>query len=137
MEVKTIDGTERRDIIYTNESEHTFMGYLRTRYNTILMMFETKNVGALEIEHINQTSTYLGERLGTFGVVVTRNQTPDNVLRKCFSVYNDSPSGSKKVVLAINDEDLCAMLQSRDASGTIGPTRYVQQKYREFIQRCQ
>lgn len=90
LEVGTYLGTERRDIIYWNEAEHSFWAYVRETYGSPLLMFECKNVAALEIEHINQTATYLGARLGMLGVVVTRSSAPEAVVRKLYSVWNDS-----------------------------------------------
>ena len=60
MEVSTYLGTERRDIIYTNEAEASFWAYVRTQYGSPLVMFEVKNVAELEIDHINQVAAYLG-----------------------------------------------------------------------------
>jgi hypothetical protein len=70
-EVKTIDGTERRDIIFTNDSDEAFWDYIRNRYG-LLLMFEAKNTDELSIPAINQTATYLGKRIGKLGMIVTR-----------------------------------------------------------------
>lgn len=55
MEVKTHQGTERRDITYWNEAESRFWRYVRDTYKSPVLMFECKNTGALELDHINQT----------------------------------------------------------------------------------
>lgn len=47
-EVRTIDGTaERRDIIFTNDSDESFWTYVRTNHDGILIMFEAKNTNDL------------------------------------------------------------------------------------------
>jgi len=67
-EVRTLDGTERRDIIFTNDSDESFWGYVRTEHSNFLVTFEVKNTDELDLAAINQTATYLGDRLGRFGV---------------------------------------------------------------------
>jgi hypothetical protein len=43
LEVRTVDGTERRDIIFTNDSDKSFWSYLRTEHSAVFLMFEVKN----------------------------------------------------------------------------------------------
>jgi hypothetical protein len=127
-EVKTVDGTERRDIVFTNDSDKSFWAYLRLEHSSIFLMFETKNVAAVDNNHINQTSTYLGDRLGRLGVIVTRNALKEAQERKIFSVYNDSHP--RKIILVLSDADLVTMLdmhcQGKD------PMRHIQKIYRAF-----
>lgn len=137
MEVRTIEGTERRDIIYTNESDSSFWQYVRLTYGSPLVMFEVKSVEQLEIEHINQTANYLGARLGMLGFIVTRQAPKDNIVRKTYSVYNDTPSMPRKTILILTDDDLAAMLRNRDSGQEPAATKHVQRKYRDFRTRCQ
>jgi len=133
LEVKTIDGTERRDIIFTNDSDKSFWDYLRSEHSAILLMFETKNTVDIEISHINQTATYLGDRLGRVGFIVTRTNPRDATTRKLFSVYNDS--NPRKIIIVLSDDDLNAMLDMRCREQD--PMRYAQRKYRKFRQTAQ
>ena len=135
MEVSTYLGTERRDILYWNEAERSFWAYERLTYMSPLVMFECKNVTELETDHVNQTATYLGARLGMLGFVVTRNSASDALLRKTYSVYNDSPSVPRKTILVISDSDLRTMIGER-ANGA-SPTATIQQMYRRFRSRVQ
>lgn len=137
LEVRTLEGTERRDIIYTNESEASFWQYVRLSYGSPLVLFEVKNVEQLEMEHMNQIATYLGARLGMLGFLVTRHAPTENIVRKAYSVYNDSPAQPRKIILVLSDEDLGIMLRSKDSGGTPTPTQYVQRKYRDFRTKCQ
>lgn len=132
MEVRTIDGTERRDIIYTNESDSSFWQYIRLTYGSPFAMFESKNVERLSLENINQTAGYLGARLGHIGFIATRNAAGENIVRKTFTTYNDTSVTPRKVILILNDDDFKQMLRLRDEEGVVGSTRYVQRKYREF-----
>lgn len=133
MEVRTIDGTERRDIIFTNDSDLSFWTYLRQEHSSLLLMFETKNTSELDNTHLNQTATYLGDRLGRVGFVVTRQPIADPQLRKVYSIYNDSQP--RKIILVLADKDLVVMADMKCAGQD--PMRHVQKRYREFRQRVQ
>lgn len=133
LEVRTFDGTERRDIIFTNDSDETFWTYLRTEHSAFLLMFETKNTASLKPEHFNQTAVYLGDRLGRLGFIVTRNEASEANQRKAFSIYNDSHP--RKIILVLSDNDLEEMLDIKCHSKN--PMRYVQKIYREFRQSVQ
>ena len=98
-------------------------------------MFECKNTGALELDHINQTATYLGARLGMLGFVATRNAASDAVERKIYSVYNDTPALPRKTILVLSDAAMREMVEAR-MSGT-SATPIAQGIYRTFRQRAQ
>jgi hypothetical protein len=128
-EVRTVDGTERRDIVFTNDSDETFWEYVRTAHDGIVLMFEVKNTSELDTAAINQTATYLGDRIGRLGVIVTRHAPSDAIQKKIFSVWNDS-APNRKVVLTLTDDQLKGLLNMR-CEGT-SPTRWMQQHYRNF-----
>jgi hypothetical protein len=128
-EVRTIDGTERRDIIFTNDSDESFWDYVRSAHDGILIMFEAKNTNDLGLAEINQTATYLGDRIGRLGIIVTRLTPPENVQRKIFSVWNDS-TGGRKVILTLSDKQLSEVLDLRCKGGS--PTKWMQARYRDF-----
>jgi hypothetical protein len=127
-EVKTIDGTERRDIIFTNDSDKTFWEYLRNEHSSLIVMIETKNTAQVENSHLNQTATYLGSRLGYFGIIVTRTKPEEAQIKKSFSIYSDSQP--KKIILILCDQDLIQMLDMHCAGRD--PMRYMQTAYRNF-----
>lgn len=128
-EVRTIDGTERRDIIFTNDSDESFWDYVRTSHDGIMIMFETKNMDELGIPEINQTATYLGDRIGRLGIIVTRQLPNENIVRKIFSVWNDSAS-ARKIILTLCDSQLRELLDLRCKGGS--PTKWMQSHYRAF-----
>ncbi len=132
-EVRTLDGTERRDIVFTNDSNEPFWSDLRSHHSCAFIMFETKNVTVLENTHFNQTATYLGDRLGTLGFIVTRSPLRDAQQRKAYSIYNDS--FPRKVVLVLSDYTLLEMLDMKCAGED--PMRYIQKLYRAFRTRVQ
>lgn len=128
LEVRTIDGTERRDIIFTNDSDQSFWSYLRTEHSAIFIMFETKNTKSIDNTHLNQTATYLGDRIGRLGFIVTRNSLGEAQKKKVFSIYNDSHP--RKIILILSDSDIRKMLDMK-CSGK-DPMRHVQSLYRSF-----
>ncbi|MCL4242982.1 MAG: hypothetical protein KJ048_16645 [Dehalococcoidia bacterium] len=137
LEVRTIDGTERRDIIYTNESELSFLDYVRNTYHSPFVMYEVKNVAELEMNHLNQTAAYLGVRLGHLGFIVARRAQSEPIQRKAFAIFNDTATQPRKILIILSDEDLVTMLHERDAGGTAASTKYLQKKYREFRTKVQ
>jgi hypothetical protein len=128
-EVRTIDGTERRDIIFTNDSDESFWTYVRTTHDCIFLMFEAKNTNNLGLAEINQTATYLGDRIGRLGIIVTREAPKENVQRKIFSIWNDS-APNRKVILTLSDEQLRELLELRCRD--LSPSKWMQKHYRHF-----
>ncbi|MCU1336363.1 MAG: hypothetical protein JWO19_1944 [Bryobacterales bacterium] len=134
LESRTIDGTERRDIIFSNDSDDTFWDYIRNTHDGIVIMFETKNMDKLELATINQTATYLGDRIGRFGVIVSRNEPPETIQRKIFSVWNDSAS-NRKVILTLCDHQLNELMDLVCKGGS--PSKWMQRQYRSFREAVQ
>jgi hypothetical protein len=128
LEVATVDGTERRDIIFTNDSDQTFWSYVRTEHSSLFIMFEIKNSEKIEAPALNQTATYLGDRLGRVGFIVSRSSPGEALMRKAFSIYNDSQP--RKILLFLADSDLETMLDVKVKGGN--PMRHIQQLYRIF-----
>lgn len=133
MEIRTVDGTERRDIIFTNDSDQSFWNYLRQEHSSFLIMFEAKNTANLKPTHYNQTATYLGDRLGRLGFIVTRTVITDANQKKAFSIYNDSHP--RKIILAVSDHGLLEMLDMKCHGQN--PMRFIQKMYRQFRQTVQ
>lgn len=127
-EVRTIDGTERRDIIFTNDSDQTFWSYVRGEHSALFLMFEAKNTQEIGPAALNQVATYLGDRLGRLGFIVTRNRPGESAQRKAFAIYNDS--SPRKIILFLTDEDLNLMLDMKSAGKE--PMRHIQTLYRNF-----
>lgn len=128
LEVKTVDGTERRDIVFTNDSDKTFWSYLRTEHSSFLLMFESKNTSGIDNSHFNQTATYLGDRLGYLGFIVTRSPLQEAQERKAYSIYNDSHP--RKIILSVSDSDVYSMLDMKCARKD--PMLFLRDRYRSF-----
>jgi hypothetical protein len=133
LEAGTVEGTERRDIIFTNDSDQTFWSYLRTEHSSFLIMFEVKNTKKLDNFYFNQVSTYLGDRLGRLGFIVTRHALEEAQEKKAFSIYNDSTP--RKIILTLSDADMCTMIDMKCQGSD--PMRHIQGMYRSFRTRVQ
>jgi hypothetical protein len=128
LEVRTVHGTERRDIIFTNDSDGSFWDYIRNEHSCLFIMLETKNTNEIEIPHINQTAAYLGDRIGYLGFIVSRNPISDASQNKIFAVYNDSHP--RKIILTLADKDMNIMLKQKCRGED--PMRSIQKLYRKF-----
>ena len=128
IEVKTIDGTERRDIVFTNDSDATFWDFVRNEHSALYLMFEVKNTDSIGPAALNQTATYLGDRLGRLGFIVTRQPADEAQMRKAFSIYNDSTP--RKIILIVSNADLCTMLKEKSSGKS--PMKHIQNMYRKF-----
>jgi hypothetical protein len=133
-EVRTAEGTERRDIIFTNDSDESFWDFTRSEHSSLLLMFEVKNVGALDMDDLNQTTTYLGDRLGTLGFIVTRHDPGEAIQRKAHSIWNDS-APKRKAIIFLTDAHVCELLDLRCRNHST--TGWMQRHYREFRQTVQ
>jgi len=127
LEEATIMGTERRDIIFVNESEKTFFHYLRDQHSNLLVVFEAKNVQEVNSANFNQLGTYLGDKMGYCGFLLVRYALSKADRLKAISIYNNL----KRIIITLNDQDVIRMLQMRIAGND--PMRHLQNCYREFM----
>jgi hypothetical protein len=131
-ESKTVEGTERRDIIFYNDSTHKFWQMVREKHGATNIVFECKNTKALKLDYVNQLVGYLGGSLGNFGVIVSRMSPGKNVQRKAINAFNRK---DQVVVLFLSDEDLAEMAQL-NAQGR-DPTTVIERKYVALIRAVQ
>lgn len=131
-ESRTVEGTERRDIIFYNDSLHRFWRRVHEKHAAVNIVFECKNVRSLKLDHVSQLVGYLGGSLGNFGVIVSRTLPGKNVQRKAINAFNRQ---DPIVVLFLSDEDLAEMArlnaQGRD------PTEVIEREYVEFTRASQ
>ena len=97
-------------------------------YKSLFIVFELKNKSSTSGTDIDQLSTYLGDPLGRFGFLVSRNGKEGSFNRRKTLFNKDS---NRKAILHLCDEDLVNILRIRgngsDASS------YFQNLYREFM----
>jgi hypothetical protein len=96
-------------------------------------MFEIKNTDEVTNNYLAQTNTYLGERLGRLGFIVSRKGLKEPQIRKAYSIYNDS--SPKKIILSLSDADLKNMLTQKCEGKN--PMEYIRDIYRNFRQSVQ
>ena len=132
-EVRTEHGTERRDLLYTNDSDLPFWEYVRNQHQSLTMVFECKNTLKVGTDDVDQVASYLGDALGYFGVILTRGPLSDERRRKCLAWYNKG--FPRRVIIALSDEHIERMLQMR-ANGK-NPTDILRYQYQEFMAKAQ
>lgn len=132
-QVRTEEGTEIRDILFTNDSDKPFWDYARNSHGSLTVVFECKNVDSVENPDVDQLGGYLGDALGYFGILLSRCPIADVRRKKFVSTYNKGTP--HKVLLHLSDEDLIRMLEIRASGGD--PTQIVRYKYQEFLSSVQ
>jgi hypothetical protein len=101
-QARTVSGVSIRDLIFYNNRSHEFLRDIFDTYGSRQLVFELKNVKAIEREHINQLNRYLAGSFGGFGVLVTRNPLP----RAMFKNTVDLWSGQRKAIITLTDQDI-------------------------------
>lgn len=101
---RTESGTQIRDIIFVNDSDHSFWDYVRARHMNLLVVFEIKNKDVLVPADLNQLHAYLGDSVGYLGFVVSRKGFRQTDLNRAHALYNRREPRS--VLLSLSDNDL-------------------------------
>jgi hypothetical protein len=128
---RTDTGTLIRDLIFYNNRSIDFLQEINEDYGNRQLVFELKNVKAIEREHINQLNRYLNTGLGGFGIFVTRNPLP----RAMFQNTIDLWSGQRRCIVALTDEDLSLMVNVFESKQR-SPVDVLKKKYVEFRRAC-
>lgn len=105
-QVRTASGVLIRDLIFYNTQTWDFLRDLREEYGARQLVFELKNVKALEREHVNQLNRYLSDPIGRFGVLVTRKAASRALRQNLVDLW----SGQRKCILVLTDSDLELMV---------------------------
>lgn len=126
---RTYGGTLIRDLIFTNEGTRNFWRYLMTEHAGLLIVFELKNKEDITPGDIDQIGTYLGDTMGRFGILVSRQNRGTTSSNRRRAIFNKE--SSRKIILHFTDADLLELLKLRGASADT--TDYVQQMYRRFM----
>lgn len=128
---RTESGVLIRDLIFYSNQRHPFLQELTRDYGSRQLVFELKNVHAIEREHINQLHRYLKDEFGHFGVLVTRNPPPKAMKRNLIDLW----SGRRVCILAVTDSDLEQMVQLYE-SHQRDPIDVLKRNYIEFMREC-
>jgi hypothetical protein len=128
---RTDSGVSIRDIIFYNNRSHPFLADVFDEYGSRQLVFELKNVKAIERDHINQLNRYLGDSFGGFGILVTRNELPRAMLKNTIDLW----SGKRRCIIALTDSDLAQMVEVYESKQR-APVEVVNKKYVEFRRKC-
>ncbi|AFZ57346.1 hypothetical protein H6G54_25605 [Anabaena cylindrica FACHB-243] len=128
---RTDSGRLIRDLIFYNNRSIDFLEEIYQDYGNRQLVFELKNVKAVEREHINQLNRYLDSGLGKFGILVTRNP----LSKAMFSNTVDLWSGQRRCIITLTDEDISLMVNVFDGKQR-SPIDVLKKKYVEFRRSC-
>lgn len=132
-QVRTEHGTEIRDLLYTNDSDKPFWDYVRNHHGNLTVVFELKNKKVITGADLDQLARYLGDPLGYFGLLVSREPWPDARRRGAISWYNKG--SPHRVIVSLSDADVIRMLQLKCAGKD--PTAVVRQAYQDLMAKIQ
>jgi len=128
---RTDKGTLIRDLVFYNNRSVDFLEEIHGDYGNRQLVFEMKNVAAVNRDHVNQLNRYLDSGLGKFGVLVTRNNLTRAMQRNIVDLW----AGQRRCIIALVDEDLRLMTNVFE-SGQRTPIDVLKKKYIEFRRIC-
>jgi len=131
MQSRTDSGVLIRDLIFYNNRSYDFLKDIYDDYECQQIVMELKNVKSVEREHINQLNRYLSDQFGRFGVIITRNPTPQNIYKNTIDLW----SGQRRCIIILNDEDLKMMCDLHKSKQRL-PIDVLKKKYLEFSRDC-
>jgi hypothetical protein len=108
-----------------------FLDEIHADYGARQLVFELKNVAAINRDHVNQLNRYLDSGLGKFGVFVTRNQLSRAMERNIVDLW----SGQRRCIIVLTDQDMDLMVnvfESRQRT----PIEVLQRSYINFRRSC-
>lgn len=103
---RTESGVLIRDLIFYNGRSVPFLVDLYEKFGSRQIVFEMKNVKAIEREHVNQLNRYLNDEFGRFGFFVTRNPLPSNIRKSIIDLW----SGQRRLIVPLTNADLEMMV---------------------------
>lgn len=126
---RTCEGTLIRDLVFSNEGVRNFWRYIMQTYGSFLVVFELKNKTDITGSDVDQVATYLGDTMGRFGVLVSRDDAGATSFNRRKAVFNKE--SIRKVILHLTDKDLVELLNQR--SSLKDTTDHIQGLYRKFM----
>jgi hypothetical protein len=130
-QVRTDSGSQIRDLIFYNGRSQPFLRDIYEDYGSKQLVFELKNVKAIDGEHVAQLNRYLASHLGRFGILVTRNRLSRAMLQSTIDLW----SGQRKCIIAITDEDIDLMVNVYESRQRL-PIEVLASKFIEFQRAC-
>ena len=128
---RTDSGVLIRDLIFYNNRTHPFLTELFDDYGSKQLVFEVKNVAAIDRDHISQLNRYLSDDLGKFGVFVTRNELPRARQKSLIDLW----SGQRRCIVYLTDADLEQMVDVFESKQRLA-LDVLKKRYVEFRRSC-
>lgn len=122
-------GSSIRDIVFYNPRVSSFLGTMYDLFSSQQIVFELKNVKAVERQHIDQLNRYLTNELGRFGVLVTRNSPSKAIRTRCVDLW----SGQRKAIIILTDDDIFQMAEVFETKQRV-PLDVLVKRYYQFTQ---
>lgn len=128
-QVRTVDGREIIDITFYNSASHGFWHDIKTKHGSIIIVIELKNMDDLNNEEYFQISARLNDKVGKFGILISRKK--DNLdVQRAYRRFNQE----QKVILTFTDVDIIQMLDNYQQG--LNPSLYINQMYRKFVEEA-
>jgi hypothetical protein len=128
---RTDSGSLIRDLIFYNTRSIDILQDVFAEYGSQQLVFEMKNVAAIDRDHINQLNRYLSGKLGGFGVLVSRRPMTQAMFRNTVDLW----SGQRRCILTLTDDDLELMVNVFESKQR-SPIDVLKKKYVEFRRKC-
>ena len=128
---RTDSGVLIHDQIFYNNRSFDFLRDIFDLYDSRQLVFELKNVHAVEREHINQLNRYLKNEFGRFGVLLTRNPLPKHIFRNTIDLW----SAQRRCIIALSDPDLELMVTVFGSKQRL-PIEVLKRAYITFSRAC-
>ena len=128
---RTESGALIRDLIFFNNRSIDFLSEIHEDYGNRQLVFEMKNVKAIDRNHINQLNRYLDSGLGRFGVFVTRYPLSKAMFKNTIDLW----AGQRRCIIHLTDEDLSLMVNVFESKQR-SPIDVLKKKYIEFRRAC-
>jgi hypothetical protein len=129
-QVKTLDGKQRRDVLFPNRRVSPFFQRLYQLYEADFLIVDFKNYwDEIEPGVVDDVSKYPNIALGRFVLVVSRKAAKDTVAAAQLRLFRDD----KKMVLIVSDKDLIEMLYLKSRGQS--PVSLLEDKLAELLVR--
>lgn len=128
---KIHDGRQRVDITYNNEAHRGFFRWLSTHYTAPQVFIECKNYTSdISNNELGQLLLRFSPSRGKFGVLVSRTFKNKKLFeQRCKDAMHDK----RDYVLALDDDDLRALVEYRKATIEFEEWEILRTKFRNLI----
>ncbi len=128
-QVTSEDGREIIDITYYNSADRGFWHDMKIQHNSLIVVFELKNMTDLANEELFQIASRLDDRKGRFGILISRDKDKLDIQRAYRRMRNDN-----KIILILTDSDLTNIIE--DVKNGLSSTLYLNKMYRKFVEEA-